>query len=233
MTNFNYNFDLTADMTSRHFVPVTLTDDFGNEVTLPQPWAAACDRTDKMVDTLDAANGVTRVTEVVGQNLFVEVSLTKSGAVVWGLGLMGKRASSRAALDAVCAAIADDQLATLTARMAGQRVELKAEVNYTPGHAPTVDLKGKVMLSLNGKLHHVGAVPHGQQYNKTLLGEKGVGPYAFAFEACTVICNGDNGYQSQLAASIKVQPGTRLLIDGVTYVVTVGRYNRITLEAVA
>jgi hypothetical protein len=232
MTNFNYDFDLTADMTSRHFVPVTLTDDFGREVTLPQPWAAACLLTDQMIDRLDGPSGVTRVTEIVGNNLFVEVKLTKTGAVVWALGFMGKRCSSRAALDAVCAAIAANQMDTLKARMAGQRVELKAEVNYTPGHAPTVDLKGKVMLSLNGRLFHVGAIPHGQQYNKS-RGTKGVGPYAFAFQAPVVVCSGDNGYQSQLEASIKIQSGTRLLIDGVTYVVRHAPNRNITLEVVA
>jgi hypothetical protein len=120
----------------------------------------------------------------------------------------------------------------------GTRVPMVADVTYCEGHAPTVMLKGRVMLRLPTTrgydlFFHVGAMPRGQFGRKEYAGEMVEGPWAFANGAATVISASEahrNRDAAERAQAIPVQDGTLLVIDNCQYRVEVVRGEWLTLH---
>jgi hypothetical protein len=171
------------------------------------------------------------------RHLICNVFTTPKGQTRYQVGICGKpQRTSDAMVQAMTCAETEAQ--AYAAR--GTRVPMVAEVNYCEGHAPTVMLKGRVLLALEtgrGYRHyfHVGAMPRGQFGRKDYAGEMVEGPWAFAngravcLSASEAIRERD---AAEEAAAIVVKDGTRLLIDNCSYRVEVirGEWLKLHLE---
>ena len=168
-------------------------------------------------------------------NLLCAVFSTPSGQLRYQVGPLGKPyRNSAAMLGAVTAEL--QRKAEFEAR--GTRVPMFADVNYCEGHAPTVMLKGRVMLALPTNrgyslYFHVGAMPRGQEGRREYAGPMVPGPWAFAngravcLSASAAIRERD---AAEEAAAIIVKDGSLLVIDNCQYRVEVVRGEWLTLH---
>ena len=160
----------------------------------------------------------------------VAASITADGKTTWKHGTHGRRVSyqtMRGDLIEIAQAALDE-----AAR--GQHIKMDAEVNYVDGHAPTVSLKGRVDLHIEGTYHRhgVGAVPRGAEGRKVQDGPMVAGPWAYTYGLSSCLSSSAAMREQDAerrATDVVVKDGTRLLIDGVSYTVKIVRREYIEL----
>jgi hypothetical protein len=167
--------------------------------------------------------------------LLCAVFSTPSGQLRYQVGPIGKPYRNSAAM---LGAVTAESQRKVEFEARGTRVPMVADVNYCEGHAPTVMLKGRVMLALPtdrgySRYFHVGAMPRGQEGRREYAGPMVPGPWAFANGAATCITANRAIAERDAAerdAAIPVQDGTLLVIDNCQYRVEVVRGEWLTLH---
>ena len=166
------------------------------------------------------------------EHLYVGVIITAGNKALWVANIPPRRIKYSDLTNALKRIAAEK--AALAAR--GTRIPMKAEVLYIEGHAPSVDLKGRVNLALKGTYHRfgVGAVARGQSDRKEQGGPLVEGPWAFAFGLSSCISASKAMQEKdaeERAQDVVVEDGSKLVIDGVSYTVKVERREFIKLIA--
>ena len=185
----------------------------------------------------DEAKATRKPVSFFFRHLYCCVFTTPSGQVRYQVSPCGKPSrSATAMLDELTRV--EQEAQDFAAR--GTRVPMTADVNYCEGHAPTVLLKGRVLLSLPTNhgyslYFHVGAMPRGQEGRREYAGPMVPGPWAFANQRATVISASAAFREkdaAEEAAAIPVQDGSLLVIDNCQYRVEVVRGEWLTLHLV-
>lgn len=163
------------------------------------------------------------------------VFTTPSGQLRYQVGILGKPSRNRTPL---VDAISDAEREAQEIEARGERVPMKAEVSYCPGHAPTVLLNGSRLLAIETtrgyRLYfHVGAMPRGQSGRKDYGGELVEGPWAFANGRAVCLTASEAIRERDAreeAAAILVKDGSLLMIDEAQYRVEVVRGEHLNLH---
>jgi hypothetical protein len=169
------------------------------------------------------------------RHLLCAVFTTPSGQLRYQIGPCGKPTRDGKAFHA---ALTEAEREAQDFKARGERVPCVADVTYCEGHAPIVNLKGRVLLALKNArgynlYFHVGAVPRGSEGRKDYGGPLVPGPWAYAcgravcLSASSAIRERD---AAEEAAAIVVKNHSLLVIDNVQYRVVVERGEYLTLE---
>ena len=184
-----------------------------------------------VLDAVEKAKAAHAIGSEAGHSFFFRqnfcaVYCTPTGQLRYQVGLHGKPQRNQAVMVNILAA---EEHAAQDFAARGTRVPMVADVTYCEGHAPTVTLKGRVMLSLPtphgySLYYHVGAVPRGQSGRKVYAGPMVEGPWAFASGAATCLSASkalNERDAAERAKAIPVQDGSLLVIDNCQYRVEV------------